>query len=125
MVQQLNAFQSGARQSDLMADPARALSEQDMRDLAAYFAAQIPQPKDTEPVLARRGASVYRGETLANPALACSTCHGATGEGNASAGFPALRGQHSAYTAAQLKAYTLRARASRQRVRSCAKWPRV
>ena len=105
IVQQLNAFQSGARQSDLMADPARALSEQDMRDLAAYFAAEIPLPKGKDPVLARRGASVYRGENLSNPALACNTCHGAAGEGNASAGFPALRGQHSAYTAAQLKAY--------------------
>ena len=112
MVQQLKAFQSGARRSPLMTDPVRALSEQDIRDLASYFAAQIRQPKDTDPVLARRGASVYRGENLSDPALACSTCHGAAGEGNAGAGFPALRGQHSAYTAAQLKAYAAGTRLS-------------
>lgn len=105
MVQQLKAFQSGARQSDFMSNPVRGLSEQDMQDLAAYFAAQIPQPADTDPVLAKRGAGVYRGENLSSPALACSTCHGAAGEGNASAGFPALRGQHSGYTATQVKAY--------------------
>ena len=44
--------------------------------------------------------------------LACSTCHGPSGEGNASAGFPRLAGLPQAYLAAQLDALATGARQS-------------
>lgn len=37
---------------------------------------------------------------------ACSSCHGAAGEGNAAAGFPRLAGLSSAYLQRQLEAFT-------------------
>jgi len=40
LVKQLQAFKSGARKDSIMSPQARLLSEQDMHDLAAYFAAQ-------------------------------------------------------------------------------------
>ena len=43
LLSQLKAFKSGARENPLMSPQAAALSEQDMQDLAAYFAAQKPK----------------------------------------------------------------------------------
>jgi cytochrome c553 len=43
---------------------------------------------------------------------ACIACHGPNGTGNAPAAYPAIAGQHTAYTAAQLKAYRAGQRAS-------------
>jgi len=40
LVKQLKAFKSGARKDPLMAPQAMTLSEDDMNNLAAYFAAQ-------------------------------------------------------------------------------------
>ena len=38
-------------------------------------------------------------------ASACLACHGPTGRGNPAAKYPALKGQHAAYTAKQLNDY--------------------
>ena len=40
LVRQLEAFKTGERPSGIMSPQARRLSEEEMRDLAAYFAAQ-------------------------------------------------------------------------------------
>lgn len=42
LLQALKAYKSGARQNPIMAGQVANLSEQDMADLAAYFAAQEP-----------------------------------------------------------------------------------
>jgi len=41
LVKQLEAFKTGERKDSIMSPQARRLDEQDMRDLAAYFAAQV------------------------------------------------------------------------------------
>lgn len=43
LVKQLEAFKSGERKDPLMSPMAAGLSEQDMKDLAAYYAAQKPR----------------------------------------------------------------------------------
>lgn len=60
-------------------------------------------------------ASPQAGQALAskgapNGVTACITCHGAQGEGNASAGFPRIAGQSAYYLGKQLAAYANGAR---------------
>lgn len=43
LVKQLKAFKSGERKDPLMTPMAAGLSEQDMKDLAAYYAKQKPR----------------------------------------------------------------------------------
>jgi cytochrome c553 len=108
----LKAFKSGTRKNVLMAGQVAALADQDMQDLAAYFAAQKRQNKTTDPKLLTSGERLYRGGNKETGASACLACHGPTGRGNLPAGYPAIGAQHATYTAAQLKAYRSGERAS-------------
>lgn len=105
MIEQLEAFKEGRRQDDLMAPMAIGLSEQDMRDLAAYYEAQAPAPLEAEPELVEDGQRIYRGGDLERGVTACIACHGPAGRGNPLARYPVVAGQHAAYTTATLKAY--------------------
>jgi cytochrome c553 len=81
------------------------LSEQDMADLAAYFARQALQGGEADPSLYKAGEKIYRAGDASRGLPACIACHGPSGEGNGPAHYPALRGQHSLYSYTQLKAY--------------------
>lgn len=104
-IKQLKDIKSGARPVPEMAAIVANLSEQDMADLAAYYAKQTPTSGAADPELVELGQQVYRGGNAESGVAACSACHGSTGDGMAEAGFPALAGQHSAYIEAQLKAF--------------------
>lgn len=81
------------------------LNEQDIDDLAAYYA-KMPLAEGTAPNKdLKRGESLYRGGDFVKHITACIACHGPKGTGNASAGFPVLSGQHAPYTVAQLQAF--------------------
>jgi len=108
----LKAFQNGSRSDVIMSAQAATLSEQDIVDLAAYFAAQTPARRTANPALAEAGAQLYRGGNLAQEISACMACHGPTGRGNAPAAYPALAGQHAVYTIKQLNDYKSGARKS-------------
>ena len=106
IVRQLQAFKDGARTDPLMTAQAQALSEQDMHDLAVYYAAQAPAPKVVaNPATVDKGAAIYRGGDPENAVAACSACHGPTGQGNPAAAYPLLKGQFADYTAATLRAF--------------------
>jgi cytochrome c553 len=105
IIKQLQAFKSGARQNVLMSGQAMALSDQDMADLAAYFASQKPARKTADPALVKTGEQIYRGGHKETGAPACLACHGPDGLGNITAAWPRVSGQHATYTAAQLAAY--------------------
>lgn len=81
------------------------MDEQDLADIAAWFASQSPSGGQADPALVELGAAVYRAGVSAKGVAACSGCHSPTGKGNAQAGYPALGGQHADYIAAQLKAF--------------------
>jgi cytochrome c553 len=78
------------------------LNEQDLRDIAAYYDAQVPAMGVADADLAVRGQEIYRGGDLATGLPACTGCHSPTGKGNDPAGFPRLAGQHAEYITTQL-----------------------
>ncbi len=106
LVTQLKAFKDGARKDPLMTSQAMMLSDQDMADLAVYFES-LPAPAQSvaNPDLVTTGEALYRGGEVSKQVAACMACHGPTGTGNPAAGYPALKGQHAAYTAKQLRDY--------------------
>jgi len=104
---QLMAFKSGLRSNPLMSSQAMLLSDEDMADLAVYFES-LPgavQSIANEKVLVR-GEALYRGGKKDKGVAACLACHGPTGKGNPAAKYPMIKGQHAAYTALQLQAYS-------------------
>ncbi len=113
IVRQLQAFQNGERTNILMSSQAMTLTEQDMKDVAVFFAAQPAAAKAVADArLVEKGQALYRGGDKESGAAACLTCHGPTGRGNPSARYPLLRGQHATYIAATLRAYASDARKS-------------
>lgn len=106
LVAQLKAFKDGTRNNPLMNSQAMMLSEQDMADLAVYFES-LPAPAQAvaDPDIVGKGEALYRGGEVTKGVAACIACHGPAGTGNPAAGYPALKGQHAAYTAKQLRDY--------------------
>ncbi|MGL5742461.1 MAG: c-type cytochrome [Legionella sp.] len=94
------------RNAPTMSALVATLTEQDMDDLAAYYA-KMPLARGSTPEqFLKRGEQIYRGGDYTKRITACIACHGPKGTGNAQAGFPILSGQHAAYTVLQLKAFT-------------------
>jgi cytochrome c553 len=108
----LQSFKDGTRSDMLMTSQANILSDEDIADLAAYFATQKAIKRTADPALADTGERLYRGGNKESNLTACIGCHGPTGRGNAPAGYPSLTGQHAAYTAKQLDDYQSGARKS-------------
>jgi len=105
LVQQLKHFKSGERQNTVMSGMVANLSEQDMKDLAAFFSKQQRTPGVADESLVDQGRQLYRGGDAETALPACMACHGPTGSGIAAAGFPAIGGQHAQYVYTQLQAY--------------------
>lgn len=102
---QLQAFKSGARQNPLMSPMAAPLSDQDIADLAAYYASQTPKGLEADPSKVASGKRLFIGGDIERGVAACAACHGPGGDGNPTAVYPQLNGQHATYVEAQLKAY--------------------
>ena len=113
LLAQLQAFKAGTRSEPLMTSQAMLLSDQDMADLAAYFAS-LPSAAQAvaNPALVAKAEALYRGGDVSDQISACIACHGPTGRGNPAANYPAIAGQHSAYAAKQLRDYASGARKS-------------
>jgi cytochrome c553 len=118
---QLHAFKDGTRTDPIMSAMALALTDEDMADISAYYAAQkisentLPvldsndenekpaatdKPagnKDAIQTIIAQGSNLYRNGDLAREVSACIACHGSSGEGNKPASFPALKSQHADY----------------------------
>ncbi len=105
LIEQLEAYRSGARVNALMAGQASGLSDQDIADLAAYYAEQEPTFGAADADVVDLGESIYRAGIEESGVAACIACHGPNGAGNAPAGFPQIGGQHAAYTVDQLNKY--------------------
>lgn len=103
--EQLSLFKSGKRNNPVMMPLAMGLSDEDISDLAAYYAAQNPAGLEADPSYWRAGEKLYRGGNAATKVPACIACHGPLGRGNAPAAYPALIAQQSVYTQKQLNDY--------------------
>ena len=101
----LQMLKMGHRQNPVMNAQAAPLSDQDMRDLAAYFASQAPTPGVGSPDAVKVAERIYRAGDAARQLPACEACHGPQGRGNAGAGYPRIGGQHAKYAAGILQRY--------------------
>jgi len=105
LVKQLAEFKEGKRDNPVMKGMASTLSEEDMRNVAAFYASKDAKPgfaKNKESVAL--GEKIYRGGIADRAVPACAGCHSPTGAG-IPAQYPRVRGQHSDYTEAQLIAF--------------------
>jgi cytochrome c553 len=105
LVKQLQEFKSGKRKNAIMMGFASSLSDEDMRNVAAFYASKVAKPgaaknKDT----IRLGESIYRGGIAQKQVPACAGCHGPTGSG-IPVQYPRLGGQHAEYTESQMLAF--------------------
>ena len=100
------------RSNGVMAGMVANLSDDDMKNLAVYFAAQKPKSQAArDAALAKQGESIYRGGIQAKGVAACASCHAPNGTGMP-AQFPRGAGQHAEYTATQLTAFRAGQRAN-------------
>ncbi len=102
LLKQLKDFKSGARANAIMAGQVAALNEQQMADLAAYFASQAITIGYADKEKVALGEKIYRAGNKSTGVPACLACHAADGKGMSAAAFPALGGQHADYIKAQL-----------------------
>lgn len=105
LVKQMQDIRDGARPVPTMAGQLTGKSDQQLADIAAFFASQPASGGKTDPALLELGEKVYRAGVAERNVAACSACHSPNGKGNAPAGFPALAGQHAEYIATQLTMY--------------------
>ena len=104
-IKQLKAFKTGGRTDPLMTPMATTLSDQDMEDLAAYYATQTATGLEADPEKVPVGQRLFRGGDERLGIAACVACHGPSGDGNPTALYPAIRSQHASYVEKQLKEY--------------------
>jgi cytochrome c553 len=110
VAEQITLIRDGKRPNVLMQPMVKDLGNQDIADLAAYFATQTPVGHEADAATWQAGEKLYRGGDSARGIPACMACHGPIGRGNPAAGYPALRAQYGVYTVKQLTDYSSEAR---------------
>ncbi len=129
LIKQLDDFQQNKRKNPTMQGLAAGLTEQDIADIADYYAAQtieqvtapVADPEDedddeeeeeseadvqlSQENLIILGKQLYISGNIESQVSACSACHAVDARGNSLAGFPALRNQHATYLVSTLKQY--------------------
>jgi len=105
ILKQLKEFKSGARDNAIMKGQVAALSDEQMADLAAYFAGSKRTVGYAKADQVALGEKIYRAGNIATGVPACLACHGPNGAGMEAAGFPALGGQHADYIKSQLVSF--------------------
>jgi cytochrome c553 len=118
---QLVDFTGPTRTQPIMTPYAKALTDDEKKNIAAYLAAQKPgagaaRNKDTVEL----GRKIYRGGIAEKGVAACASCHGATA-GGIPAKYPRLAGQHQDYSVAQLEAFKSGARSNSVEMTALAK----
>ena len=103
IAKQLADFKSGLRVDPVMAGMVAALTEEDMKDLGAYFAVQAAKAGSGE--TNAEGHKLYFGGDSAKGITACIACHGVKGKGMQQAAFPAVAAQSKDYLKKQLTSF--------------------
>ena len=123
---QLMAFKNGDRSDPSMQGIAQTMNQANMHEIGEFYAKinisahklteldeddeeDLTAPMDELMVI---GKNVYQHGNKASEVPACQACHGATGEGNTPAGYPALASQHAAYLIKTLTDFKAGARSS-------------
>ena len=104
LLKQLQDFKKNKRQSEVMAPNAANLSDDDMANLAVFFAGQTAVPAPVgDPGLVAKGKKLFDEGNTTSGVPACSGCHGATGAGSPL--YPRIAAQHVEYTLDQIKQF--------------------
>jgi len=102
LVKQLIEFKSGKRDNAIMKGMASGLSDEDMRNVAAFYASKTAKPgQSKKPATVALGQKIWRGGIAEKNVPACAGCHGPAGAG-LPAQYPRLAGQHAEYAGAEL-----------------------
>ena len=112
LAKQLHEFKSGKRNNAVMKGFATALSDDDIRNVTAFYAGKSAKPgfaKNKDSI--KLGEKIYRAGIADKAVPACAGCHSPNGAG-IPAQYPRIGGQHADYAEAQLVAFRGGARAN-------------
>jgi cytochrome c553 len=108
LYESMRDYASGVRQNAVMTPIAKALDDQQMRDVSAYYAAQQEAPFGPQPTVEvhvlQHGAALSAVGHAERALQACINCHGPHGVGLPPT-YPYLAGQYANYLEAQLNAW--------------------
>ena len=113
LAKQLHDFKDGKRKNPVMQGMAAPLTDEDIRNVAAFYASKAPakpgfgKNKD----LSALGEKIYRGGIPDRAIAACAGCHSPSGAGMP-AQYPRIGSQQGDYISAQLNAFRSGARAN-------------
>ncbi|MDI9336119.1 MAG: c-type cytochrome [Gammaproteobacteria bacterium] len=95
----LKDYQSGQRKNPVMVATAKSLSDQDIKDIAAYFSSFTVEPQKSLKSIENKRAQdiIAKGN--------CMVCHGDDFSQNQDLSIPKLAGQYADYMFASLKSY--------------------
>lgn len=113
LLKQLYDFKQGkTRNAAMMTAMVANLSDDNMAELAKFYASQPLAEGSTPEKYLKRGEQLYRGGDYKKQITACIACHGPKGTGNAQAGFPVISGQNAPYLIQQLQAFKYKKRSN-------------
>jgi len=98
IVSALNAYKNGDRKHPTMRGIAASLTDQDMTDIANFYAAQATKAPESQPAPQGKVAELF---TKGN----CVACHGKNLSTPIDPSYPKIGGQHADYMFVALKAY--------------------
>ena len=104
---QLRLIQSGERPIAVMNGQVDGYDDQDLEDMAAYYASKKNKIGEASADLVEQGFKLYYAGSLEKGIPACTACHSPRGRGNSPAGYPLLSGQKTEYISKTLKDYRL------------------
>lgn len=93
------------RMDPVMSGMAMPLSDQDMKDLAAYFSSLNMSEGTTPKEVVAAGQQLFKAGDAERGIPACAACHGPRGNGTSLAQFPKIAFQHPEYIKSQLEKF--------------------
>lgn len=102
IAKELRNFQSGTRTHEIMSAIAQTVSDDDLADIAAYFASREKMKGDGHKN--ELGEKLFLHGDMTRMMVACVNCHGVNGKGKSPGNpvFPVIGGQHKDYLRGQL-----------------------
>lgn len=115
LLRELKDYKSGRRQNEVMGPLVAGLTDEDLANLAAFYASQKPAPGAvTEPSLLPVGKTLYLKGNAASDIPSCESCHEVDGSGSGK--FPRVAGQNVEYLLEQFRLYASGKRTNGTRV---------
>ena len=105
LLKQLRLVKSGDREIIEMTGQLDNLSDQDLKDISAFYSIQNNTIGQVEKDKLELGRKLYYSGNLDKGVPACTACHSPRGLGNAPAAYPLLSGQQPDYVSKALKDY--------------------